>query len=322
MHQFQEISTRFEQYLQQPGIFPGQPANLYDPCRYLLEAGGKRVRPALCLMANELFGSLTDDAFKAATAIELFHNFTLIHDDIMDKAPLRRGKPTVHARYGLTAGILSGDVMSIFSFDCLSRINPVYLPEVLAVYNKTAIEVCEGQQWDMDFEVQEQVSIDQYLHMITLKTSVLLAASMQIGAILGGATPVQAALLYEFGKNLGIAFQLQDDYLDTFGDEQKIGKKPGGDIRANKKTFLMIKCKELGKDSERALLAGLLTRDDDEKVAQVTSLFHNLKVDEFSRAVINTYSDSAFENLARLDIENDKKQPLMDLAAYLLNRQH
>ena len=322
MHQFQEISTRFEQYLQQPGIFPGQPANLYDPCRYLLEAGGKRVRPALCLMANELFGSLTDDAFKAATAIELFHNFTLIHDDIMDKAPLRRGKPTVHARYGLTAGILSGDVMSIFSFDCLSRINPVYLPQVLAVYNKTAIEVCEGQQWDMDFEVQEQVSIDQYLHMITLKTSVLLAASMQIGAILGGATPEQAALLYEFGKNLGVAFQLQDDYLDTFGDEQKIGKKPGGDIRANKKTFLMIKCKELGKDSERALLAGLLTRDDDEKVAQVTSLFHNLKVDEFSRAVINTYSDSAFENLARLDIENDKKQPLMDLAAYLLNRQH
>lgn len=322
MHQFQEISTRFEQYLQQPGIFPGQPANLYDPCRYLLEAGGKRVRPALCLMANELFGSLTDDAFKAATAIELFHNFTLIHDDIMDKAPLRRGKPTVHAKYGLTAGILSGDVMSIFSFDCLSRITPVYLPEVLAVYNKTAIEVCEGQQWDMDFEVQEQVSIDQYLHMITLKTSVLLAASMRIGAILGGATPEQAALLYDFGKNLGIAFQLQDDYLDTFGDEEKIGKKPGGDIRANKKTFLMIKCKELAGENEGDLLAGLLSRDDDEKVAQVTKLFHNLKVDEFSRAVINKYSDSAFDNLARLDIENDKKQPLMALAAYLLNRQH
>jgi geranylgeranyl diphosphate synthase type II len=322
MHQFQEISTRFEQYLQQPGIFPGQPANLYDPCRYLLDAGGKRVRPALCLMANELFGSLTDDAFKAATAIELFHNFTLIHDDIMDKAPLRRGKPTVHAKYGLTAGILSGDVMSIFSFDCLSRITPVYLPQVLGVYNKTAIEVCEGQQWDMDFEVQEQVSIDQYLHMITLKTSVLLAASMQIGAILGGATTEQAALLYEFGKNLGIAFQLQDDYLDTFGDEDKIGKKPGGDIRANKKTFLMIKCKELIGENEGALLAGLLTRDDDEKVAQVTKLFHNLKVDEFSRAVINTYSDSAFDNLARLDIENDKKKPLKALAAYLLNRQH
>lgn len=322
MHQFQEISTRFEQYLQQPGIFPAEPANLYDPCRYLLEAGGKRVRPALCLMANELFGTLTDDAFKAATAIELFHNFTLIHDDIMDKAPLRRGKPTVHAKYGLTAGILSGDVMSIFSFDCLSRIAPVYLPQVLAIYNKTAIEVCEGQQWDMDFEVQEQVSIEQYLHMIALKTSVLLAASMQIGAILGNASAQQAALLYEFGKNLGIAFQLQDDYLDTFGDEAKTGKKPGGDIRANKKTFLMIKCQELAGAEHARLLAELLAGDTGEKAERVTQIFRDLKVDEYSREIIHTYSEKAFDNLEQLDIAADKKQPLMALAAYLLNRQY
>lgn len=322
MHQFQEISTRFEAYLNQPGIFPEKPGNLYDPCRYLLEAGGKRVRPALCLMANELFGTLTDDAFKAAAAIELFHNFTLIHDDIMDKAPLRRGKPTVHAKYGLTAGILSGDVMSIFSFDCLSRITPAYLPEVLRIYNKTAIEVCEGQQWDMDFEVQETVSIAEYLHMITLKTSVLLAASMQIGAILGGATPQQASLLYEFGKNLGIAFQLQDDYLDTFGDEAKTGKKTGGDIRANKKTFLMIRCMELAGEQERYILADLAHRDDDEKVEHVKYFFRELKVDEFSREIINNYSEKAFGNLEELDIEADKKQPLMALAAFLLNRQY
>lgn len=322
MHQFQEIAIRFEQYLQQPGIFPAAPAHLYDPCRYLIEAGGKRVRPALCLMASELFGSLTDDAFKAATAIELFHNFTLIHDDIMDKAPLRRGKPTVHAKYGLTAGILSGDVMSIFSFDCLSRISPAYLPQVLAIYNKTAIEVCEGQQWDMDFEVQEQVGIEQYLHMIALKTSVLLAASMQIGALLGGASVEQAALLYEFGKNLGIAFQLQDDYLDTFGDEAKTGKKPGGDIRANKKTYLMIKCRELANENHNRLLDELLAGDDTTKAEQVTRLFRDLKVDEYSREVINTYSDKAFDNLVQLQISNDKKEPLKALAAYLLNRQY
>ncbi|PSK92206.1 polyprenyl synthetase family protein [Taibaiella chishuiensis] len=322
MHQFQEISTRFEAYLKQPGIFPEQPANLYDPCRYLLEAGGKRVRPALCLMANELFGTITEDAFKAAAAIELFHNFTLIHDDIMDKAPLRRGKPTVHAKYGLTAGILSGDVMSIFSFDCLSRVNPVFLPRVLSVYNKTAVEVCEGQQWDMDFEVQETVSIEQYLHMITLKTSVLLAASMQIGAILGGATEAQAALLYEFGKNLGIAFQLQDDYLDTFGEEAKTGKQPGGDIRANKKTFLMIKCRELAGAAATQLLGELLLRDDEEKVEQVTGLLRDLEVDAISRSMIHEFSDKAFGNLEQLDIEPAKKQPLMALAAYLLNRQN
>ncbi len=322
MHQFQEISTRFEAYLKQPGIFPDQPANLYDPCRYLLEAGGKRVRPALCLMANELFGAITEDAFRAATAIELFHNFTLIHDDIMDKAPLRRGKPTVHAKYGLTAGILSGDVMSIFSFDCLSRVNPVFLPRVLAIYNKTAVEVCEGQQWDMDFEVQETVRIEQYLHMITLKTSVLLAASMQIGAVLGGAAEAQAALLYEFGKNLGIAFQLQDDYLDTFGEEAQTGKKPGGDIRANKKTLLMIRCMELAGAQERHILADLAGRDDDEKVEHVKYFFRELKVDEFSREIINNYSEKAFANLEQLDVDPAKKQPLMALAAYLLHRQN
>ncbi|WP_118976304.1 polyprenyl synthetase family protein [Taibaiella koreensis] len=320
MRSFQEISLLFEQYLKASLPFPGHQEQLYEPCRYLLEAGGKRVRPALCLMAGELFGGVNDDAYHAAMAVELFHNFTLIHDDIMDKAPLRRGKPTVHAKYGLTTGILSGDVMGIFAYHCLGMVKPEYLQKVFQVFNKTAIEVCEGQQWDMDFEAQEEVSIDEYLKMIELKTSVLLAASLQIGAIVTGAPDEDARHLYEFGKNMGIAFQLQDDYLDTFGAEEKIGKKPGGDIRANKKTFLALKTREVAE--AHPVMTELMQKEEDERVDGMRRLYLDLNIDEHSRNIINQYSEYSFAHLDKINLPDDRKQPLRQLAAWLLNRQY
>lgn len=322
MQSFQEISALFEQHLHTTIPFPEGQESLYEPCRYLLNAGGKRIRPALCLMASELFNGISEDSFNAAMAIELFHNFTLIHDDIMDKSPLRRGKPTVHVKYGLTTGILSGDVMGIFSYHCLGKVKPEYLPKVFAIFNKTAIEVCEGQQWDMDFEERDNVTIEEYLKMITLKTSVLLAASLQIGAILGGASDEDALNLYEFGKNMGIAFQLQDDYLDTFGTEEKIGKIPGGDIKANKKTFLFLKTRELAQNGELALMDELMHTGEEDKVEQIKQVYLKLNIDEHSKTIINQFSDHSFYHLDKISIEEGKKESLRQLASWLLNRQY
>lgn len=322
MQSFQEISALFEQHLHTTIPFPEGQESLYEPCRYLLSAGGKRIRPALCLMASELFNGISEDSFNAAMAIELFHNFTLIHDDIMDKSPLRRGKPTVHVKYGLTTGILSGDVMGIFSYHCLGKVKPEYLPKVFAIFNKTAIEVCEGQQWDMDFEERDNVTIEEYLKMITLKTSVLLAASLQIGAILGGASDEDALNLYEFGKNMGIAFQLQDDYLDTFGTEEKIGKIPGGDIKANKKTFLFLKTRELAQNGELALMNELMHTGEEDKVEKIKQVYLKLNIDEHSKTIINQFSDHSFHHLDKIGIEEGKKESLRQLASWLLNRQY
>ena len=321
MQSFQEISALFEQHLHSAIPFPQGQDSLYEPCRYLLNAGGKRIRPALCLMASGHFNGISNDSLKAAMAIELFHNFTLIHDDIMDKSPLRRGKPTVHEKYGLTTGILSGDVMGIFSYQCLGQIAPELLPKVFTIFNKTAIEVCEGQQWDMDFENTHDVTIDQYLKMIELKTSVLLAASLQIGAITGGASDEDAEHLYEFGKNMGIAFQLQDDYLDTFGTEEKIGKRPGGDIKANKKTFLLLKSKSLANETELEII-NQLDIDADARVEKVRNVYLKLDIDKHSKDIINQYSNYSFDHLDKISIADDKKQQLRFLASWLLNRQH
>lgn len=236
MHDFKELVAEFGTRF---GVaqFPAAPASLYEPGEYFLSIGGKRIRPILCVLGNELFSEITEDAWSLATAIELFHNFTLIHDDMMDAAALRRGMQTVHTKYGDNTALLTGDVMLIRAYEKLQTINPAYLPKILSLFNTTAREVCEGQQLDMDFEKMPSVTLDAYIHMITLKTSVLLAASLEMGAILGGATPGNCKHLYEFGKNLGIAFQIQDDYLDAFGDPEKFGKEVGGDIRQNKKTF-------------------------------------------------------------------------------------
>ena len=212
--------------------------------------GGKRIRPILCLMGNELFDTINPDAYTVATAIELFHNFTLIHDDIMDKAPLRRGMQTVHEKYGEPTALLSGDVMLVVAYDYLNKIKSNHIHKIIQLFNKTAKQVCEGQQLDMDFEKQETVHLSDYLKMIELKTSVLLAASLQLGAILGGAQEGNQRHLYEFGKNLGMAFQVQDDYLDAFGDPEKFGKQVGGDIMSNKKTFLMIHAMEAGSKTQ------------------------------------------------------------------------
>jgi geranylgeranyl diphosphate synthase type II len=239
MHSFQQLVKEFGEYFS-VRHFPATPATLYEPGEYFLSWGGKRIRPVLCLMGQELFSELTEDAWHAATAIELFHNFTLIHDDMMDEAALRRGNETVHKKYGTNTALLAGDVMLIQAYDYLSRVHHRQLPALLHLFNRTAREVCEGQQLDIDFERSEDVQLDAYIHMITLKTSVLLAASLQMGAMLGGASEGNCEHLYAFGKNLGIAFQIQDDYLDAFGDPDKFGKEVGGDIRQNKKTFLLL----------------------------------------------------------------------------------
>lgn len=322
MHPFQELVTKFETYLRDHAPFPEIPANLYDPCRYLLLLGGKRVRPVLCLMGNELFGDIHADAWPAATGVELFHNFTLIHDDIMDKAPLRRGHATIHEKYGLTAGILSGDVMAIHAYQHIARISQ-RLQLVLELFNKTAIEVCEGQQLDMDFEMRDDVSEAEYIHMIRLKTSVLLACSLKMGALIGGATEGNADKVYAFGINLGIAFQLQDDYLDAFGDAQKTGKQNGGDIKANKKTYLLIKALENADEAQQAAIGHCLSlgKDDDSKVDTMLELFRATGAQEQCAAAVKAYSDLAFRCLEEIAVVHRRKQPLFDLAQYLLLRQ-
>lgn len=318
MHSFSELVTLFETRLNNTLPFPTGPETLYEPCRYFMNIGGKRVRPVLCLMANELFGSITEDAYRAAMGVELFHNFTLIHDDIMDKAPLRRGQTTVHTRNGLTAGILCGDVMAIYAYEQLAHIK-TSLPQVLHLFNRTSIEVCEGQQLDMDFESRNNVTIDEYLNMITLKTSVLLACSLKMGALLGGATEGNADKLYEFGKNLGIAFQLQDDYLDAYGADS--GKIPGGDIIANKKTYLLLKAMENANLLQLNAIQSLLLRDDESKVPAMLSLFGNTNADVACRDAVAHYSQLAFNSLEEAAVQSSRKQHLFDLATYLLGRE-
>lgn len=318
MHSFSELVALFETRLNNTLPFPERPETLYEPCRYFMGIGGKRVRPVICLMANELFGDITEDAYRAAMGVELFHNFTLIHDDIMDKAPLRRGQTTVHTRNGLTAGILCGDVMAIYAYEQLAHIK-TSLQQVLHLFNKTSIEVCEGQQLDMDFENRDDVTIEEYIEMITLKTSVLLACSLKMGALLGGATEGNADKLYEFGKNLGIAFQLQDDYLDAFGAES--GKIPGGDIIANKKTYLLLKAMENANDLQLSAINALLQRDDESKVPAMLSLYANTGADVACRDAVAHYSQLAFNSLEEAAVQSSRKKHLHDLATYLLARE-
>lgn len=320
MHSFPDIARLFEAFLSQQALFNREPVNLYSPCQYLLAAGGKRIRPALCLMSHELFAPLSDSAYHAALALELFHNFTLMHDDIMDEAPLRRGQPTVHTKFGLTAGILSGDVMNVHAYRQLSYVDNTHLAKVLSVFNQTAIEVCEGQQWDFDFESKDKVTVANYLEMIELKTSVLLAASMRIGAVIAGATDKQAAATYDFGKYLGLAFQIQDDYLDVFGSEALIGKQIGGDILARKKTILYTYFHELADDTKIEKLDNLYRKSPVDLVLQVTDLFREAGVDDAARKMILQYTDRAFAALRSLDLPKKKTMILEELFLQLLHR--
>ncbi len=319
MHSFKDLVTSFEARFAEAIPLSRAPATLYEPCRYLLQLGGKRVRPALCLMANELFDDIAEDAWHAAAAIELLHNFTLIHDDIMDEAPLRRGHATIHNKYGLTAGILSGDVMCIYAYEQLAKIKKA-LPQVLQAFSETAIEICEGQQMDMDFEQRNDVTIDEYIQMITLKTSVLLACSLKIGAITAGALGDNANKLSAFGKNMGIAFQLQDDYLDAFGETEKLGKQNGGDIKANKKTYLLLRAWENASKGQRKEMERLAASGDDEKVTTMCALYVETGADAECRDAVARYSKVAFDCLEDVAIPSKRKQPLRDLANYLLVR--
>jgi geranylgeranyl diphosphate synthase, type II len=320
MHSLMQLQSQFETYLKEYGI-KQSPDRLYDACKHILAIGGKRIRPVAVLMANNLFGELTDDAWHAALAVELFHNFTLIHDDIMDNAPLRRGKQTVHEKWDMPTAILSGDVMCFFAAQEVNKISTQYLHQALDVYNKTAIEVCEGQQMDMDFEKRDDVNIEEYIQMIALKTSVLLACSIKMGAIVGGATSGAAQHMYEFGKNVGISFQLKDDYLDAFGDPTKVGKQVGGDILSNKKTFLLLKAYELCNDAQRLALDELVANDAPNKVEKTLQIFNELNIAEHTMQAKEHYSKIAFEALEKVPAPESRKAELVQLATYLLQRE-
>jgi geranylgeranyl diphosphate synthase, type II len=319
MQSFEDLSKQFGDQFNQRH-FPEQPASLYEPNEYFLKLGGKRVRPVLCLMGNELFEDISPNAWHAATAIELFHNFTLIHDDIMDKAPLRRGLETVHTKYGESTALLAGDVMLVRAYEYLNKISVSHIQPVLSLFNRTATEVCEGQQLDMDFEKRETVGIDDYLNMITLKTSVALAASLKVGAMLGGAGKRNQELIYEFGKKLGIAFQIQDDYLDAFGDPKKFGKQVGGDILANKKTFLLIHALESVTASQKKELEKLLQTNPADKVEKVVQLFKDCKADEWALQLKDKYLNEALAHLEDIAVLSKRKEPLKELALFLVKR--
>ena len=321
MHTFNELVKLFADKFA-TDHFPKYPATLYEPGDYFLSIGGKRIRPVMCLMGNELFGDLSPDVFQVATAIELFHNFTLIHDDIMDAASLRRGMVTVHKKYGENTALLSGDVMLIRAYEYLGRCNGTHLQEILASFNQTAREVCEGQQLDMDFEKQDHVSMEAYIHMISLKTSVLLAASLEMGAILGGASLHNRKHLYEFGKNLGIAFQIQDDYLDAFGDPGKFGKDVGGDIRQNKKTFLMLHTLATANPHQLNILKELIHSNPPDKVQQVLAIYKACNVDAWANELKEKYLQTAMKHLDDIAVLSTRKSALMELASFLIQRDY
>lgn len=320
MQSFLELAQQFETKFN-VRHFPKEPQTLYDAAQYILAIGGKRVRPVCVLMGNELFADINKDAWQVAAAIELFHNFSLIHDDIMDKAPLRRGMQTVHAKYGDATALLAGDVMFAQAYDYLTRIDLSYVQKIIKLFNQTSKEVCEGQQIDMDFEEMQNVGMEQYIQMITLKTSVLLAASLQLGAILGGAGEGNQQHIYSFGKNLGIAFQIQDDYLDAFGDPEKFGKQIGGDILSNKKTFLLLHAIEVATANQKKEIDTLISTNPTDKVEKMLTIYKDCKVDKWAKEFKEKYYKTALKNLEDLAVLAIRKKPLYELATYLMERE-
>lgn len=300
------------------------PEELYDPLDYIMSLGGKRMRPLLVLLAHELFSPENERALNAALAVETFHNFSLIHDDIMDEAPLRRGKPTVHEKWNHNTAILSGDVMLVKAYELLSEYPPEVFHPLIKLFNKTAVEVCEGQQIDMMFEKQRNVSVEAYLKMIELKTAVLLACSLEMGAIIAGANKKEAEDLYEFGRLMGIAFQLQDDYLDVYADPEKFGKQVGGDIIANKKTFLWIEAHRLANAQQLEVLTyweNLTVFKAEDKVQAITKIYNEIGIPNLCTQKINFFANNAFEILASLNANNDAKEVLKKLSEDLLVRE-
>jgi len=298
---------------------------LNDPVKYILSIGGKRLRPVLALMACNMFTDQIDEAIVPATGLEVFHNFTLVHDDIMDHAPVRRNLPTVHSKWNLNQAVLSGDVMAFIANQCFLQTPPRYLSKVFRVFNKAAIEVCVGQQLDIDYEKSVVISHEEYLRMIELKTAVLLAASAEIGSIIGGAEEKDSELLYEYGRNLGLAFQIQDDLLDIYGDIKVFGKMMGGDIISNKKTFMLVKAMEIATPEQAKQLHDLFAQkefDPETKVQQVTEIYNQLNMRTVSEKLANDYFNTAFGLLDRINVKHERKAEMENLANSLIGREN
>lgn len=312
-------SAYLEDVLQQDH-FPHVPSNLYDPLRYFLQLGGKRMRPMLSLMACKLAGSPMENALSAALAVEYFHNFSLIHDDIMDAAPLRRGQSTVHEKWNTNIAILSGDVLLVKAYDYLANYDAPTFQALFKVFNKTAVEVCEGQQMDMDFETMPDVSEQQYLEMIRLKTAVLLGCALQIGGIVGGVSASDAAHLYTFGEQLGLAFQIQDDILDLYGESAQVGKQIGGDVLCNKKTLLSICAKRVANQSELIILEEIENIQDPKiKVERTQKLYTELGARAYCESKMEFHHHQALKSLEDMELSNSKDE-LLELANFLFTR--
>jgi geranylgeranyl diphosphate synthase type II len=300
-----------------------EPKNLYEPVDYILQLGGKRIRPVLTLMAADIFGEAYQEALPAALAVEVFHNFTLVHDDIMDDAPLRRGKATVHEKWDINTGILSGDAMLILAYKYFENYAPEVFQKLAKLFSKTALEVCDGQQYDVDFETRNDVTIDEYINMIRLKTSVLVAAALQMGAIVAKTNEENANLIYDFGLNLGLAFQLQDDYLDTFGDPKTFGKQIGGDIIENKKTYLYLKALEVSNKEDQEKLISFYQeklKNNSNKVINVTRIFKENNIPALVKEQITLYTEKAFSTLSQMEISETNKKNLKGFGLWLMNR--
>ncbi|MDN5214549.1 polyprenyl synthetase family protein [Fulvivirgaceae bacterium BMA12] len=304
--------------------FGDSPKELYEPIRYIMDLGGKRMRPLLVALSYQLFNENVHKVMKPAIAVEVFHNFTLMHDDIMDHAPLRRGQPTVHTRWNDNIAILSGDVMMVRAYELFLEVEDSQFKTVISKFNKCATEVCEGQQLDMNFETQEVVTVPEYLEMIRLKTAVLLGFSVELGAILAGASDEDQRLMSAFGTNIGLGFQLKDDLLDVYADQAKFGKQPGGDIIANKKTFLLIKALENAGGAIKNELNSWLQRrefDKEEKVSAVKGIYDQLGIKDLAENKMNEYFQMGFEALEHLNVDPGRKEKLMAFTKYLVNRE-
>lgn len=310
-----------EELLQLRASYQSNP-KLAESLGYMIELGGKRLRPVMTLAACEAFSGNYDACRKPALGIEVFHNFSLIHDDIMDNATLRRGKPTVHQKWGVNMGILSGDLLLIKSYELINSVPAAVLPHVFSIFNTTAIQLCEGQQYDMDFEERESVTEEEYIRMILFKTAVLLGAALEIGALTGGASPQDARLLYEFGCEIGIAFQIKDDWLDTFGDPEKVGKRPGGDIIEGKKTLLMIKAMELGNEDQRYRIRKVYLNGatNEQRVERVMQVFDELGIQDACRDEIHRHYRKALEHLDNINLPEEQKEFFREFASFLIER--
>ncbi|MBC5863895.1 polyprenyl synthetase family protein [Flavobacterium turcicum] len=322
MHTISQYQEFLADYLQSQ-YETKEPRNLYEPIHYILDLGGKRMRPVLTLMSAEIFGADYKNALPAALAVEVFHNFSLVHDDIMDDAPLRRGNETVHEKWNINTGILSGDAMLILAYQYFEQYEPVIFRDLAKLFSKTALEVCEGQQWDVDFEERTDVTLEEYLKMIQYKTAVLVAAAMKMGAIIAETSAENANLIYDFGLNLGLAFQLQDDYLDAFGNPETFGKQVGGDIIENKKTYLYLKAVAFSAEKEAQELRDLFAvqlEDNTDKIERVKELFNASGASKATQDAIQDYTFKAFQMLDQLNVSADKKAMLKAFGENLMGR--